>query len=130
MGLQSCGSPNFGNSRTPTWGPWTKWHLGASCVARHRKYYKGEGGGFPQVRAMVFLWVCVCASFVHAPKVLQLCTNQLVIGLCRSMWIIDLLVTCFSPHPGALACPSTLEVLWARECIPTPYPFIVFILDM
>ncbi len=30
----------------------TKWHLGARLVAMHRKYYKGEGGGFPQVQAM------------------------------------------------------------------------------
>ncbi len=27
--------------------PRTKWHLGVGPVARHRKYYKGEGGGFP-----------------------------------------------------------------------------------
>jgi hypothetical protein len=26
-----------------------KWHLGASPMARHRVYYKGEGGGFLQV---------------------------------------------------------------------------------
>jgi hypothetical protein len=33
----------------------TKWHLGASPMARHRIYYKGEGGGFPQVQAVVSL---------------------------------------------------------------------------
>ncbi len=27
----------------------TKWHLGASPMAKHKEYYKGEGGGFPQV---------------------------------------------------------------------------------
>jgi hypothetical protein len=26
--------------------------LGVCPVARHKKYYKGEGGGFPQVRAI------------------------------------------------------------------------------
>jgi hypothetical protein len=35
--------------------PRTKWHLGAGPVAMHWKYYKGEGGGFPQVRAAVNL---------------------------------------------------------------------------
>jgi hypothetical protein len=35
--------------------PMTKWHLGARPVAKHKVYYKGEGGGFPQVRAMVSL---------------------------------------------------------------------------
>ncbi len=30
----------------------TKCHLGAGPMARHRVYYKGEGGGFPQIRAV------------------------------------------------------------------------------
>ncbi len=33
----------------------TKWHLGVSPMARHKVYYKGEGGGFPQVWAVVSL---------------------------------------------------------------------------
>jgi hypothetical protein len=33
----------------------TKIHLGVGPVAKHREYYKGEGGGFPQVRAVVSL---------------------------------------------------------------------------
>jgi hypothetical protein len=33
----------------------TKCHLGASLVAIHIIYYKREGGGFPQVRAVVSL---------------------------------------------------------------------------
>jgi hypothetical protein len=37
----------------PLGSPETKWHLGVGPMARHRKYYKGEGGGLPQVRAMV-----------------------------------------------------------------------------
>jgi hypothetical protein len=43
MGPQSHGSPRI------------KCHLGASFMARHKVYYKGEGGGFPQVRAVVSL---------------------------------------------------------------------------
>jgi len=39
----------------PLGSPGTKWHLGAGPVARHRVYYKGEGGGFPQVQAVVSL---------------------------------------------------------------------------
>jgi len=39
---------------------------------------RGEGGGFPQVRAVVSL-VCSCCSWiVLAPRVLQLCTNHFV----------------------------------------------------
>jgi hypothetical protein len=33
----------------------TKCHLDVAPVERHRVYYKGEGGGFPQVQAMVNL---------------------------------------------------------------------------
>jgi hypothetical protein len=32
-----------------------KCHLDAGLMASHRIYYKGEGGGFPQVRAVVSL---------------------------------------------------------------------------
>ncbi len=40
-------------SRLPLRSPGTKWHLGVGPMAMHIVYYKGEGGGFPQVRAMV-----------------------------------------------------------------------------
>jgi len=35
--------------------PGTKWHLSAGPMAKHIIYYKGEGCGFPQVRAVVSL---------------------------------------------------------------------------
>jgi len=53
--------------------------LGASPVTRHREYYKGEGGGFPQVWAMVSLVNPCLPVVIRAPKMLQLCTNQLVV---------------------------------------------------
>jgi hypothetical protein len=31
----------------------TKCHLDVGLMERHKIYYKGEGGGFPQVRAVV-----------------------------------------------------------------------------
>jgi len=52
-------------------------------VASHRVYYKGEGGGFPQVRAMVNLMCLCCSWLVLAPKVLQLCINHFVWVVCR-----------------------------------------------
>jgi len=54
-GPKVIGIPIVGISRLPLRSPRTKWHLGASPVARHRVYYKGEGGDFPQVQAMVSL---------------------------------------------------------------------------
>jgi hypothetical protein len=60
----------------------------------------------------------------------QKCSNytltNLLFGLCRSVWIIDLLVIHPCPHRRAPTRPSTSEVLQARECAPTPYPSIIF----
>jgi len=50
--------------------PGTKSHLDVGLVERRRVYYKGEGGGFPQVRTMVSLVCPNCPWFVLAPKVL------------------------------------------------------------
>jgi hypothetical protein len=61
----------------------TKCHLDVGLVGSDRVYYKGEGGGFPQVWAMVSLVNPNCPWFVLAPKVLQLCTNLFVLVLCR-----------------------------------------------
>ncbi len=58
-------------------------HLDVGPVERCRVYYKGEGGGFPQVRAVVSLLCPCCSWLVLAPKVLQLCTNHLVWVVCR-----------------------------------------------
>jgi hypothetical protein len=58
------GVPILGISRLPLGSLKTKWHLGASNVARHKEYYKGEDGGFPQVRAMVSL-VSLCLHVAH-----------------------------------------------------------------
>ncbi len=57
-------------SGLPRGSPGKNSHLDATSVESCRVYYKGEGGGFPQVRAMVSL-VCPCCSWlVLAPKVL------------------------------------------------------------
>jgi hypothetical protein len=70
MGLQRCESPNFGNF--PSGSPRTKWHLGAGPMAKHREYYKGDGGGFPQVWAVVNL-VNLCLSMARS------CTKSVMI---------------------------------------------------
>jgi hypothetical protein len=59
--------------------PMTKWHLGAGPVAKHKLYYKGEGGASPNSKLWWVLWVRVYPWFVHALKMLQLCTNQFVV---------------------------------------------------
>jgi hypothetical protein len=58
--------------------PGTKCHLDVGLVERHIVYYKGEGGGFPKSRPWWILWIRGCL-WVLTPKVLKLCTNQLVV---------------------------------------------------
>jgi hypothetical protein len=55
MRPQSRESPNFGNFGIPTWESREKCHLDVGPVVSHRIYYKGEGGGFSQVRVVVSL---------------------------------------------------------------------------
>jgi hypothetical protein len=66
MGPQSCGSLNFGNFGS------FGCHLDVGFVERHKVYYKGEDGGFPQVRAVVSLVSLSCPWLVLTPKVFQL----------------------------------------------------------
>jgi hypothetical protein len=62
-------------------------HLDVGSMESHRVYYKGEGGGFPQVRAVVSLVCPCCPWLVLAPRVLQLCTNHFVWVVCRLVWV-------------------------------------------
>jgi hypothetical protein len=68
--------------------PGTKWHLGVGPMAKHKEYYKGEGGGFPQV------WAVVSLESLCLP-VDKKCSNyaltNLLFSLCRFMWVIDCL---------------------------------------
>jgi hypothetical protein len=45
----------LGISELPNGSPETKCHLDVGLVEKHIVYYKGEGGGFPQVRVVVNL---------------------------------------------------------------------------
>jgi hypothetical protein len=51
-GFKVAGVLTFAISGLPLGSLGTKCHLDVSLVERHRIYYKGEGGGFPQVWAM------------------------------------------------------------------------------
>jgi hypothetical protein len=113
-----------------TSGSRDKMTFGCSPVANKKEYYKGEGGGFPQVRVMVILWIHVCPWFVCAPKVHKKCIKYALINLLFSLhtyvWIIDSLITHPSPHPGVPTCPFTFEVLRVKEHIPIISSCIVF----
>jgi hypothetical protein len=55
--LKIVGDSVVGISGLPLGSLGTKWHFGAHAMVRHKIYYKGEGGGFPQI--------CVVVSFMN-----------------------------------------------------------------
>jgi hypothetical protein len=69
--------------------PETKCHLDVGLVERHIMYYKGEDGGFPQVKAVVSLVSPNCSWLVLTPKMFQLCTNHFLLLLCRSVGVFE-----------------------------------------
>jgi len=80
MGPKVAEVLGMGISRLPLWSLETKWHLSAGPVAKHKVlYYKGEGGGFPQVRAVVSLMSLWLPMVRPCTKMLQLRTNQLIV---------------------------------------------------
>jgi hypothetical protein len=103
MGLQNHGSPNFGNFETPNLGvprqndiwvqaPW----LGIENIIR------GKVVVSPKFRSW---WVCEFV-FAHGSSVHRKCSNyaltNLLFGLCRFVWVIDLFLTCPNSHPIAV----------------------------
>jgi hypothetical protein len=71
---QSYGAPKLRESQLARFRdshskvPGEKNHLDVGPVERCRVYYKGEGGGFPQVRAVVSLMCPCCPWLVLAPN--------------------------------------------------------------
>jgi hypothetical protein len=84
MGFKVAGALILGILGLPLGSPWTRWHLGVGPMARHKKYYKGEGGGFPQVQVVVSLvspclpMACSCAKSaptLHYPTCCLVCAS-------------------------------------------------------
>jgi hypothetical protein len=118
--------PILGISGLALGSPETKWHLGAGLMAKHKVYYKGEGSGFPPSpgRGESCEFVFACGSFMHQ-KGSSYALANLLFGLCKSVWVIELLVNLPSPHPGAPTCPFTPKVLRAKERAPSHSPSVV-----
>jgi hypothetical protein len=91
--LKVTGVPVVSILGLPFGSPGTKSHLDVALVERHIVYYKGEGGGFPQVQVVVNLMCSSCSWLVLTPKVLQLCINHFVLVLCRPMWVNKLVTS-------------------------------------
>jgi hypothetical protein len=77
---QSRASPNFGNFETPTWEFSRQNAIWMPVPWPNIEYtIRGKVVASPKSRSWWVFWVRVCPWFVYAPKVLQLCTNQLVV---------------------------------------------------
>jgi hypothetical protein len=77
--------PAIGISGLSLGSPGTKSHLDVVLGESYIVYYKGEGGGFSQVQAVVCFVSPSCPWFVLTPKMFQLRTNHLVLVLCKSL---------------------------------------------
>ncbi len=129
MGFKVAKIPTVKISRLPLGSPGTKCHLDLGLVERHRVYYKGEGGGFPQVQAMVSLVSPNYSWLFLTPKMFQLCTNHFVLVLCRSMWVVEACQFFLVPFRSSSTPFYPSKVLWTKECAPTLYSSVVFYLD-
>ncbi len=83
--------------RVPLGSPRTKWHLDASPMAKHKVYYKEEGGAFFQVQAVLSIMNLSLSMFRLCTKVSNYALTNLLFGLCRPMWISNLLINLPSP---------------------------------
>ncbi len=110
--------------------PRTKCHLDVGFVERHIIYYKGEGGGLPQVQTVVSLVSLSCSWLVLTPKVFQLCTNHLVLVLCRPIWVSEACQFVLVPSRSSNTPLYPSKVLQAREHPPTPCSSVVFCLGL
>jgi hypothetical protein len=124
------GVPTLGISRLPFGSFETKWHLGVGPVARHKVYYKGEVVTSPKSKLGWVLIVRGCPWLVCALKCSSYALTNLLFGLCRSVWMIELFVNLPSPIPELQHAPLPLKVLRAKKHAPTPSPSVVFTLRL
>jgi len=95
MGLQSCKSPNFGNFKTPNLGVSRQNDIWVQALwPSTENTIRGKVVASPKSGpwwVLWVLWVYVCPWYIRAPKVLQLCINQLVIWfvqVCVNNWLV------------------------------------------
>jgi hypothetical protein len=127
MAPQSCKSPSCGSFGTPYLGVSGQNDIWVLVLWLDTEYtIRGKVVASPKSGPWWVLWVQVCPWFVCGPKCSDYALINLLFGLCKSVWIIELLVNLLSPHPRAPSHPSTPKVLRTREHALTPFPFNVF----
>jgi hypothetical protein len=101
------------------WPPW-----------RTAKYtIRGKAVASPKFGPWWVLWVQGCLWLVLAPKVLQLCTNHLVLVLCKFVWVVEACQFFLIPSRSSNTPFYPSKVLQAKERALIPYSYVVFNLD-
>jgi hypothetical protein len=98
MGPQSCRSSSyedFGQNDIWVLVPWpdTEYIIRGKVVAS------------PKFGPWWVLWVCVCPWLVHAPKCFNHALTNLLFGLCKFVWIIELFINLPNPIPKLQQTP-------------------------
>jgi hypothetical protein len=131
MGLQSRRNPDFGNFGTPIWESRGKMSFEYWPYGQAQSILWGGRWWFPPSLDCDESYEFV---FAHGLSMHQKCFDyaltNLLFGLCKSLWIIELLVNLPSPHPRAPTRPSTFKVLWTREHALTLHSSDVFTLNL
>jgi hypothetical protein len=106
MGPQSYKSLNWRNFGIPTLESWDKMTFGCWPHGQAQRILLGGRWWLPPSlgRGEFYESVFAYGSFVEQ-KCSSYALTNLLFNLCRSMWVIDLLVILPSPHPGVPACP-------------------------
>jgi hypothetical protein len=102
---------------------WSPWRSAKNTI-------KGRRWWLPQVRAVVSLMNPNCPWLILAPKVIQLCTNHLVLVLCRSMWVVEACQIFLVPSQSSNTPLYPSQVLRAKECAPPPCSSVIFCLEL
>jgi hypothetical protein len=128
IGLQSGGSFNFENFGTFELGVSRKMTFGATPMASHKECYIGGRWWLPPTSGHGES----CESvYARGLSVHQKCFNyvltNLLFSLCKSIWIIDPLVTHLSLNPKLLACPFYPQNAASLGTYPNPFHFQIHI---
>jgi hypothetical protein len=72
----------------------------------------------PKSEPWWFLWVHVCPWFIHAPKCSNYTLTNLLFGLCKFVWVIELFINLFSSISKLQHAPLPLKCYKLGECAP------------
>jgi hypothetical protein len=94
MSAQSPGTPPRIVSGLQLGSPGKKSHLDVASAESCREYYKGEGGGFPRVRAVVCLVVQSARGLSLHPRVSRKCELT-------TLWFVLMQIQAWSTSPSS-----------------------------